>query len=144
MTARCRRDQGSATVEMVILAPAVLLLIALVVVGGRVALANNALAGVAGSAAREASLARSPAEALTLARASATSTLADQRLHCLSTQIDVDTTGFAAPPGTGASVRVDVYCTVALNEMSMPGIPGSRTLHDSSVSPLDPYRETTP
>jgi len=141
---RGRRDQGSATVEMVILAPAVLLLIALVVVGGRVALANNALAGVAGSAAREASLARSPAEALALARESATSTLADQRLHCLSTQIDVDTTGFSAPPGTGASVRVDVYCTVALNEMSMPGIPGSRTLHDFSVSPLDPYRETTP
>jgi Flp pilus assembly protein TadG len=141
---RRRVEPGSATVEMVILTPVVLLLIALVVAGGRVALASNALAGVAGSAAREASLARSPQQALAAARANALRTLADQRLHCLSTQIIVDTAGFAAPPGAGGTVRVDVYCTVALNEMAMPGIPGSRTLHDYSVSPIDPFRETTP
>jgi len=142
---RCRREaQGSATVELVILAPAVLALIALVVVGGRVALANNAVSGVAGSAARAASLARSPAQAHAAARTAALSTLAQQRLHCLNTQVDVDTIGFAAPPGAGATVRVDVYCTVALNDMAIPGIPGSRILHDYSISPLDPYRETTP
>ena len=136
-------DSGSATVELVILTPAVLLLLGLVVIGGRIALADNAISGVAGSAAREASLARSPAQAIAAAQTTASSTLADQNLHCLSTQVDVDTAGFAAAPGTGASVRVDVYCTVALNEMALPGLPGSRTLHDFSVSPLDPYRETS-
>ena len=56
--------------------------------------------------------------------------------------VRVDTEGFAAPAGTPAAVTVDVACTVDLSDVAVPGLPGSRTLTDSAVSPLDPARGT--
>jgi Flp pilus assembly protein TadG len=60
---RLAGEGGSASLELAIIAPVLLVLVALVVMGGRFAMASAAITGVAGAAARDASLARSPAAA---------------------------------------------------------------------------------
>src|ERR1035437_8973742 len=85
-------DGGSASLELAIIAPVLLLLLALVVMGGRFAMASAAITGVAGAAARDASLARSPAAARADAVSSAQATLAEQSLHCQGAPaVEVDT-----------------------------------------------------
>src|SRR5664279_4509140 len=91
--------------------------------------------------ARDASIARTAAQAQQLARASAVSTLTKQGLHCAGgPSVDVDTSGFFAPAGTSAEVHVEVTCVVSLSDVGMPGLPGSRTLHEHATSPIDPFR----
>ena len=136
-------ERGAASLELAILAPVLLALLALVVMGGRFAMASTAITGVAGEAARDASLARNPEAARAVAASTALATLADQKLHCQGAPtVRVDTSGFAAEPGTPASVSVDVACVVVVNELGVPGLPATRTVHDRAVSPLDPYRST--
>ena len=150
MTARAPRrgalagEGGSASLELAILAPVLLALLALVVMGGRFAMAASAITGVAGAAARDASLARTPAAARADAASSALATMADQSLHCQGKpSVQVDTSGFAAPPGTPASVTVEVTCAVGVNPLNVPGLPTTRTLRERAVSPIDPYRSRT-
>ena len=134
-------EGGSASLELAILAPVLLALVALVVMGGRLAMANSAITGVAGAAAREASLARSPAAARAAAISGALAAMADQNLHCQGApSVQVDTSGFAAAQGTPASVSVDLTCVVVVNGLDVPGLPTTRTLHERAVSPLDSYR----
>src|SRR4051794_18638785 len=52
-------DRGSESVELAILLPVGLLVLAMLVIGARIALAGDRISGVAGIAARDASLARS-------------------------------------------------------------------------------------
>ena len=134
-------DRGSESVEMAILLPVGILVLTLLVIGGRVALAGDRITGVAAIAAREASLARSAAAAQQVATSSATQALSDQNLHCTNVRVDVDTSGFATAPGSLAFVTVAVSCTVDLSDIGAPGLPGSRTLHDTASSPLDPARD---
>lgn len=136
-----RDDRGSESVELAILLPIGLLLVAMLVVGARIALAGDRISGVAGIAARDASLARSAVAAQQMATDTATAALTSQGLHCIDVQVRVDTSGFSAPPGTSASVTVAVSCTVDLSDVGVAGLPGSRTLHDSATSPLDPARD---
>ena len=147
MTARAPRpgaragEGGSASLELAILAPVLLALLALVVMGGRFAMAASAITGVAGAAARDASLARTPAAARAGAVSSALAAMAAQSLHCQGApSVQVDTSGFAALPGTPASVTVEVTCVVLVNPLTVPGLPTTRTLHERAVSPIDSYR----
>jgi len=138
-------DRGSEAVPLAIVAPAMILLLGLMVVGGRVAIAAQSISGVAGNAARDASIARSAPEAVQLATRAALASLREQNLHCQgSPDVQVDTTGFRAPPGTAASIRVDVTCVVSIRDVGIPGLPGSRTLRDHATSPLDPHRAVAP
>ena len=138
---RCRDDRGSESVELAILLPVGILILAMLVIGARIALAGDRISGVAGIAARDASLARSAAAAQEIATASATNALADRNLHCADVQVSVDTSGFSSAPGAPAAVTVAVACTVDLSDIGLAGLPGSRTLRDSATSPLDPARD---
>jgi hypothetical protein len=138
---RRRDDRGSESVELAILLPVGLLVLAMLVIGARIALAGDRISGVAGIAARDASLARSAVAAEQLASAGATTALAGRDLHCADVQVSVDTSGFAAAPGVPASVTVVVSCTVDLSDIGVAGLPGSRTLRDTATSPLDPARD---
>ena len=138
---RWRDDRGSESVELAILLPVGLLVVAMLVVGGRIALAGDRISGVAGIAARDASLARSAAVAQQIATDTATTALTSQGLHCIDVQVSVDTSGFTTSPGTSAWVTVAVSCTVNLSDIGVAGLPGSRTLTDSATSPLDPARD---
>ncbi|WP_138757698.1 TadE/TadG family type IV pilus assembly protein [Modestobacter altitudinis] len=138
-----RDDRGSDSVELAILLPVAVLVIAMLVIGARIALVGSSISGVAGIAARDASLARSSAAAQQVATASATDALASRHMHCADIQVAVDVSGFLSAPGTAAAVTVNVTCTVDLSDVGVPGLPGSRTLRDSATSPLDPARDVS-
>jgi Flp pilus assembly protein TadG len=134
-------DRGSASLELAILGPALLLLLGLVIAAGRIAVSGGAIEAAARDAARQASIARDPASAATSARAAAVDTLTEQDLRCTSLTVRVDTSGFRAPLGAPAQVSARVSCVVALSDLAVPGMPGTKTLHASFASPLDSYRE---
>ena len=138
-----RDDRGSESVELAILLPIGVLILAMLVIGARIALAGDRISGVAGIAARDASLARSADAAAQLAISSATTALTSANLHCTNVQVTADTSGFAAPAGIQASITVKVWCTVDLSDVGVVGLPGSRTLTDTAISPLDPARDTS-
>lgn len=134
-------DRGSAVLELVVLAPGLLLFIGLVVFAGRMAIAKQSIAQAADEASRTASIARTQPEAERAAAAAARATLDQQSLQCLSTTVSVDTTGFARPVGTPATITTTVSCVVRLSDLAMPGLGGSRTVTATASSALDTYRE---
>ena len=129
------------SVELALLAPALLLLLSFAVFAGRTQIAEGAVQEAARSAAREASLARDPATAAALAGAQAERTLAAQNLRCQRTTVDVDTAGFQAPLGRPGDVTVSITCVVGMADLLAPGLPGSVTVEASFLSPVDAYRE---
>lgn len=133
-------ERGSATLELAIITPALLLLLGLIVMAGRVDLAAGTVEHAAASSAREATLARDPASAIAAARNAAAADLTAQGITCASSSVDVDAAGFAAALGEPATVTVTVSCTVALSDLAVPGLPGSRTMTASATSTLDRYR----
>jgi Flp pilus assembly protein TadG len=141
---KCRRrrgDRGAVTLEFVVVAPAVLALLGLLVMAGRVAIASNSVESAADEAARSASISRTAAGARAAAEDGARRSLAEQGLQCASVRVDVDTAGFEVAVGLPAQVRATVTCVVRLSDLALPGFPGSRTVTSSAVSPLDTYRE---
>jgi Flp pilus assembly protein TadG len=135
------RERGSASIEAVIGVSAFVLLGSLVIAGGRVAIANQAIESVAAEAARSASIARTQGEANASAAAGAAASLANQDIRCSSSSVTVDTSGFASPPGTPASVEATVTCAVDLSDVALPGVPGALTITKTMSSPIDTYRE---
>jgi Flp pilus assembly protein TadG len=135
------RDEGGASLEVVILTPVLVLLLGLLVLAGRVALARTSVEQAADEAARSASIARTASGARRAAEDGAARALAEQSLRCSRVHIAVDVVGFAVPVGQPARVRATVTCVVALADLALPGFPGSRTVTASAVSPLDTYRE---
>jgi Flp pilus assembly protein TadG len=140
MSARAA-ERGSVSVELVLLAPALLLLLSFAVFAGRTQIAEGAVQEAARSAAREASLARDPATAAALASAQVERTLAAQNLRCQRTTVDVDTAGFQTPLGQPGDVTVSITCVVGMADLLAPGLPGSVTVEASFISPVDAYRE---
>lgn len=136
-----REDRGSVSVELAVLTPAFLLILLLIIAAGRVAIAGGSIEGVAAAAARQASLARTPEQARADATSTAEQTLAEQNLQCTSVSVQVDTAGFSVPVGQPAQVTVAVSCTVSLADLAVPGMPGSKVLHDEFSSPLDTFRQ---
>lgn len=138
--ARRGGEDGSAAIEAAIGVPAFMVFVLLIIFGGRVAMAHQAVQSAAAEAARTASIARTASAALSDGTSNASASLTSQGIHCLSQQVSVDTHGFAAPVGTSATIRATVRCTIDLSDVSIPGIPGSMTITETMTSPLDTYR----
>lgn len=138
---RVRGERGSLTLELAVLAPGLLLLLSLLIVGGRVAVAGGSVEAAARDAARTASIARGPDQAQAESTATANQSLARQGLDCSATTVDVTTAGFAVPVGQPAQVTATVSCRVDLADLALPGLPGARTVTATATSPLDTYRE---
>jgi Flp pilus assembly protein TadG len=133
-------DGGNAALELVILTPVILGLIGFVIAAGRTSVAQGSVDAAARDAARQASLAVSPAAAQLAATSSAIAALRADGLDCKPV-VSVDVAqGFATPLGQPAQVSASVSCTVSLSDLLVPGIPGSRSLTAHFTSPLDPYR----
>jgi Flp pilus assembly protein TadG len=137
---RCS-DRGAVTLEFVVVTPALLALLGLLVLAGRVAIASNSVEAAADEAARSASISRTAAGARSAAEDGARRSLAEQGLQCSTVRVDVDAAGFGVPVGLPAQVRATVICVVRLSDLALPGFPGSRTVSATAVSPLDTYRE---
>ena len=139
--ARSRAERGNAALELVILAPVIVLLIGTVVAAGRTTIAQGSVDAAARDAARQASIARSPADALTAAQDSASAELAGESLNCRpAIEMPGLDQAFATPVGEPASVTAIVSCTVSLSDLLVPGLPGSKLLTGRFTSPLDPFR----
>lgn len=136
-----RGERGSATVETAIVVPITLMLIALIIMAGRIALAQQAINAVAFDTARAASLARDTASARSLANTAADYALTSNGLVCASRTLDLNTAGLTAAVGAVGTVSATVNCTVALSDVAFPGMPSSITFTASATSPVDPYRE---
>jgi Flp pilus assembly protein TadG len=130
---------GSATLELVVLTPVLLALVALTIAAGRITHSEAQVDGAARDAARAASLQRSLATARAAAESTVAASLADHDLTCRSIGVDI-TGNYAAPVGTPASVRVVVGCRVSLSDVALPGLPGHKTLRAEYTSVIDPYR----
>jgi Flp pilus assembly protein TadG len=137
---RCLHDSaGSATLELAVLTPALLALVALTIAAGRITHSESQVDGAARDAARAASLQRSLATARAAAESTVAASLADHDVTCRSIGVDI-TGNYAAPVGTPASVRVVVGCRVSLSDVALPGLPGNKTLRAEYTSVIDTYR----
>ncbi|MEU5259755.1 TadE/TadG family type IV pilus assembly protein [Amycolatopsis sp. NPDC021455] len=129
-------EGGAVTVEAVLLAPAlVMLLVFVAVVVHRGVDARLRLDDAAHQAARAASLQRIPAAAVAAAQATATSALTHAGLVCRDAA--ASTTTSANP---GSTVVVTVRCTVDFGQALILGVPGSRTLSATASEVVDTYR----
>lgn len=133
-------ERGSATLELAVLAPVLLIFVALILAGGRIQLAGGSVETAARDAARQASIARTPAAAQAAAVSSARATLKNEGLSCSGLSVSVNTAGFAALLGQPAHVEADVACTVPLADISVPGLPGTYRMRATATSPLDANR----
>ena len=132
-----RDERGSVAAETAIAIPvlvAVLVFVAVLVVRG--VDARLRLDDAAHQAARAASLARSPAAAVTAAQSTADAALSGAGINCLDPQVSTDISDFRP----GGIVTVSVACRVDLSQAALLGIPASRTLTASASSPVDVWR----
>lgn len=134
-------ERGSNAAEIVIIAPIVAMLILVLVAAGRTALADNATQSASFAAARAASLSRDTTTANTAAQDAAQRAMTNAGITCLTLTVNVDTSGLNSPLGTTGEVSASVSCDVNLSDISLPGIPGNRTMTSTSTSPVDAYRE---
>ena len=141
LTRHSRPERGSATIEAVIGVPAFLLFVLLIIAAGRISLARQAVEASAAEAARSASISRTQGRAEAAGVSGAATSLWNQGVRCTSQRVDIDTSGFAAPVGTPAKVTATVTCIADLSDLSIPGLPGSRTITATMSSPIDTYRE---
>jgi Flp pilus assembly protein TadG len=131
-----RREEGSVTVEAALVAPALLVLMLLVVYAGRAASADADIASAAARAARAASQAADAAGADTAARQTAIANLATAGIVCTHVRVATDT----ARLQPGGSVTVTVGCQVSNADLALLAVPGSRWSTSSSTQPVDTYR----
>ena len=131
-----RDESGSATAELVVLAP-VLAAILLFLVGlGRIGLASSQVHDAVRAGLQAGVVASSPAAAASAARAAALDTLSGDHIACASPDVSVDVSRFVP----GGQLRVQLSCTVSLSDVALPGVPGSRTLQASLTAPVETYR----
>jgi len=135
------RDQrGAASVELVVLVPVLVLLLGLLIAGGRLWFARATVVEASQAAARAASLARSSGEARDAGRRVAQRVLATDGLSCADESVSVDTSAFGVAVGTPATVTAAITCRVPFADLSLPGMPGSITVRSTGAAALDTYR----
>ncbi|CAL9377711.1 hypothetical protein SUDANB121_00999 [Nocardiopsis dassonvillei] len=130
------RDRGSASVELALLAPALLTFAMLMVFAGRVVDARATVGEVAHAAARAASLERSPGEAAAAATSIAAAALQEQGLACSDHTTTVDHGGLTA----GGAVSVTVRCTVDFSDLFGVAFPGSQSIEGGATVAVDTFR----
>ena len=131
-------ERGSMALELVLLAPVIVLVVWLFgIYALRLAVANGDIEAAARDAARSASIARSAATARQAAAASAaTTSLAASGRVCSSVQVAVSTADFQA----GGTVTVTVTCAIPRNDLSPLGPGGVKDVQQTYTAPVDPYR----
>ena len=127
-------------VEIALLAPALVLVLGLLVAGGRLWFARTTVVEAAQTSARAASLARSPGEASAVGADAGRQSMTTAGLRCATSAVRVSTAAFSVPVGTPATVTSDVSCSVPFGDVFLPGIAGSIALTGHGSAALDTYR----
>jgi hypothetical protein len=133
-------DRGVVTTELVIVMPVLICFLFLVIAAGRLTDAKSDVVGAASDAARVASLQQSAGAARAQAQAAATDTVSGENLNCKDgPQVDTE----FLPSGDferGATVHVEVTCTVDTRDLTFIGLPLSVTLFEEAWEPIDAHR----
>ena len=138
--ARVPRDErGAAAIELVLMAPVLLVVLLLVVGLGRMADARQQIESVAADSARAASLERNTALSADAAMEAAQRSLGDAGLSCTGLDVNVDISDYQP----GGQVHVTVSCTAQLRDVALSGLPGSKVFTASSTVPVETFRATT-
>lgn len=135
-----RNQRGAAAVELTLLVPALLLMLGLLVAGGRLWFARTTVNEAAQTAARAASLARSTYAATAAGREAGAQSLETAGLRCRSTSVSINTAAFGVPAGTPSTVTSTITCSVDFSDVMLPGWPGSMELTGRGSAALDTYR----
>ena len=135
-----RSQRGAAAVELTLLVPALLLMLGLLVAGGRLWFARTTVNEAAQTAARAASLARSTYAATAAGREAGAQSLETAGLRCRSTSVSINTAAFGVPAGTPSTVTSAITCSVDFSDVMLPGWPGSMELTGRGSAALDTYR----
>jgi Flp pilus assembly protein TadG len=131
-----RRERGSATAELVLLTPLLILFVLFLVGLGRLAHAHALVGDAAAQAARAATLHYlSPGQAAQAAQQTAADALRSAGVACASQTTSVDT----ANDHPGGSITVTLQCRVDLSTVTAAGFPGSDTLQAAFTAPVDTY-----
>jgi hypothetical protein len=137
---RVTGDRGVVTTELVIVMPVLICFLFLVIAAGRLTDAKSDVVGAASDAARVASLQQSAGAARAQAQAAATDTVSGENLNCKGgPQVDTE----FLPSGEferGATVHVEVTCTVDTRDLTFIGLPLSVTLFEEAWEPIDAHR----
>jgi len=129
------RDAGSIALEFALVAPTLLVLLALLLTFARVAQVRATFDAGVRDAARSATLSRSAAAAQVRAREVVLASLGPG--DCADTLVVDPLTEFTP----GRPVTVSASCSYAISDLGLPGAPGRLAVHGSFASPLDPNRE---
>jgi Flp pilus assembly protein TadG len=140
MTVRQRDERGGSSMELVLMTPAVLVLLLFVVAGGRLVLAREHVDAAARDAARAGTIARSAVSAEAEATRVADARLADAGVTCRTLHVNVDLTDYRP----GGTVTTTIDCTVDLSDLTLLGVPGTRTITATAVETVDTFRGVTP
>jgi len=136
MRHRLGDDRGSISVELAILAPLVGILLACVVLVGRVQTSRADLEGAARSAARDLSIARDPYAVLGDVQQGVEATLHVGSPSCRSLSF--------TPTISAKEVSVTLACTIDLQAAAVLPVPGTMTLSASATEVVDVHRESGP
>ena len=137
---RWRSERGSISVEVAVIAPAFVFLMLLVVYAGKVSEADGNVERAAAEGARAASLRQNPAAAIDDARAVVEANLAVAGVPCSQLDTSVDTSTFEP----GGSVTVTVRCDASMADVTLLGVPGTRSFTATSTEVIDTYRSDGP
>ena len=131
-----RSERGSVSVEVAVIAPAFVFLMLLVVFAGKVSEADGNVERAAAEGARAASLRQHPGNAATDARSTVVANLATAGVSCSTLEAIVDTSDFEP----GGTVTVTVECTASMADVTLLGVPGTRTFTATATEVIDTYR----
>ncbi|CAA9411080.1 MAG: hypothetical protein AVDCRST_MAG75-2754 [uncultured Propionibacteriaceae bacterium] len=126
--------------ELAVLIPGLIVVLGLMVVGGRLWFARSTVTEAAYNAARAASLARTAAQAASDGPTAGTRALATDGLACSPAVVTVSTEAFVVPVGQPATVTSTVSCRVVFSDVLLPGMPGSLVIRSTGAAALDTYR----
>lgn len=131
-----RNESGSAALEMVIMAPVMIMFLLFIVGLGRMSQARQEVNSAAYEAARAASLQRNTGASAADGREAALRTLGDRGMSCTSLNVGVDVSSYR-PDGR---VTATVTCVASLGDLALSGLPGSKTFRATAVVPIEQYR----
>jgi Flp pilus assembly protein TadG len=131
-----RDEHGSLSVELAMIAPGLLLIFGLIFAYGRVGQVNGTLDSGTRDGARSATQARSYDEARQLATDAVKQAILQAPTACRNS-LKVSVIG-TFQPGEPITVRSD--CRYGLNDIGLPGAPGTVHTTSSFTSMLDPNR----
>ena len=135
-----RSERGSVSVEVAVIAPAFVFLLLLVVFAGKVAEADGNVERAAAEGARAASLRQNPGDAIDDAEAVVAENLAAAGVPCAQLDTVVDTSAFEP----GGTVTVTVRCEASMADVTLLGVPGTRSFSATSTEVIDTYRSSEP